>query len=132
MSETEKFIKEECTRVLIELGMPINLQGFRFFRKCIELVCKKPESMKSVTKMVYPVVAMDEGVNGSVVERSMRHASDLAFEKTKYRYINKLFKLSESNKWNYKPSNSETIVLVAEYLRTELDHRGLLEDYVKE
>lgn len=128
MTNAEKYINEETTKVLIELGLPINLQGFKYCKKCVELVCKDPTMMETVTKRLYPAVAYCFEVKPSVIERCMRHATDLAFFKTKFKPINALFGISEKNIWQYKPSNSELVALISEYIRGQLDKKGLLEE----
>ena len=116
----DKGIKEKITRILVQIGIPANLQGFGYFRECIYFVVKEPTILKSVTKVLYPQVGEIFHVNGSAVERCMRHASEVAYDKTKFKKINDLFGISGNESACYKPTNSEIIALVAEFLRMEL------------
>lgn len=123
MGRDEKSIKVEITKILIELGIPINLQGFKYFRECVYKVIKEPLVMKKVTKCLYPQVGDIFDVKGTVVERCMRHAADLGYYKTGFKSINKYFGISCLDGWNYKPTNSELVALIAEFLRMNLDEQ---------
>ncbi len=120
MSEKEKNIRKEITKILIELGIPLNLQGFHFFRECIVKVVYDPTLMRNVTKVLYPEVGTMFEVTGSVVERSMRHASDIGFTKTKFKPIKRIFNIEEFE-CNYKLTNSELIAMLAEHIRVDMD-----------
>lgn len=121
MDKDEYYMKGKITKILIELGIPINLQGFGYFRECIFMTYRQPNTLKRVTKVLYPKVGEMFDVNGSVVERCMRHASEVAYCKTKFKCINCLYGLSDNENLNYKPTSSEIIALIAEYLRMEFD-----------
>ncbi len=121
MKNNEKEIKSEITKVLVELGVPINLQGFKYFRQGIYIAVASPVIMDKVTHELYPQVGNCFQVKPTVVERCMRHASDQAYNKTHFRCLYRYFGFSEPMQWNYKPSNSELIALVAEYIRMHID-----------
>lgn len=120
MKNFDRGIKDKITKILIQIGIPANLQGFDYFRECIFFVIKDPMSLKSVTKTLYPQVGELFNVNGSAVERCMRHASDVAYDKTKFKKINDLYGITTNEITFYKPTNSEIIALVAEFLRMEM------------
>lgn len=125
MKELELFSNEETTKILVELGVPANLQGFRYLRHCVVNVVKEPNDLRRVTKKLYPEVGRKYSVAGSVVERSMRHATDIGFYKTGFKALNKMFGLEE-NSFNYKPTNSELIAIISEALRFRAEKEGLI------
>ena len=121
MENCDRIVKCEITKILVELGIPINLQGFEYFRECIFKVFKEPCIIKKVTKQLYPQVGEKFDVTGSVVERCMRHASEVAYYKTGFKSMNKYFGSDKRECLSYKPTNSEIIALVAEFLRMDLN-----------
>ena len=116
MTNLDLMCMEEITKVLIDNGMPANLQGFKYFQRAIALVVFEPSKIKKVTRILYPEVGREFNVTGAVVERSMRHAMEKAYFKTGFKTLNKVFGL-ESSKEGYKPTNVELIAIVAEALR---------------
>ena len=125
MTKLDLFSKEETTKILVELGVPANLQGFKYLQDCVMEVIKKPSKIKKVTKSLYPEIGELYSVNGSVVERSMRHATDIGYVKTGFRTLHKMFGLNESV-LNYKPTNCELIAIISEALRFRAQKAGLM------
>ncbi len=125
MTELDMFSKEEGTKIFIELGIPANLQGFRFLQDCIIKVVAEPEYIKKVTKTLYPEIGKKHMVNPMVVERSMRHATDVGYYKTGFKALNKLFGL-ECKILAFKPTNCELIAIISEALRFKAHRLGLL------
>jgi len=120
MEEKDKNIRREITKLLVELGIPMNLQGFQFLRESIISVVYDPSLMKSVTKCLYPYIGEIYKVKSTVVERAMRHAADVGFNKTNFQPIKKIYKIEDYN-WNYKFTNSELIAMIAEYIRIDIE-----------
>ena len=125
MTNLDLFSKEEATKILVQLGIPANLQGFKYLQDCVMRVIKDPSSIKQVTKKLYPEVGSNYEVNGSVVERSMRHATDIAYYKTGFKTLHKMFGL-EGTELDYKPTNCELIAIISEALRFKAEKAGLL------
>ena len=124
MANCEKWIKERITKLLIEMGIPVNLQGFGYFRECIYLAFNNQMLLKRVTKTLYPMVSEIYNVRPSSVERCMRHASEVAFCKTKFKSINYFYGMDGKECLNYKPTNSEIIALITEILKMEQELAG--------
>lgn len=116
MADIELLVHEEITRILVELGMSPNLQGFRCLHQCVYEVSKNPNMIKKVTKNLYPTVGKIYDMEGYVVERCMRHVTEIGFEKTGFKALCDLYGVEE-NHWEYKPTSSELIALLAEYIR---------------
>ena len=125
MTKLDLFSKEETTKILVELGVPANLRGFKFLQHCVVNVVKEPNDLRKVTKKLYPEVGSMYSVAGSVVERSMRHATDIGFNKTGFRALNKIFGL-EQQELDYKPTNCELIAIISEALRFKAEREGLI------
>lgn len=116
---SDRSVRCEITKILVEFGIPANLQGFGYFRECIFMVYKKPDLIKKVTKELYPKVGEMFVVSASVVERCMRHACEVAYCKTGFKLMCKYLGMGNCECLGYKPTNSEIIALVAEFLRME-------------
>jgi len=125
MTSLELFSKEEATKILVELGMSVNLQGFKYIQDGVTKVIKEPKLIKNVTKVLYPEIGKEYEVSGSVVERSMRHATDMAYFKTGFKALHKIFGI-EGEILGYKPSNCELIAMISEALRFKAEKKGLL------
>ncbi len=119
MTREELFVEQTCTKTLLEVGIPINLQGFRFLRTAILCVVEDSDLIGAITKKLYPVVAKIYNVTPTVIERSIRHSIEVAYERKGMSELNQLFDVQLYN-CRYKPSNSEFIAIVAEKLINDI------------
>ena len=123
MNKKEIFVEQNCTKFLLKLGIPANLQGFRYLRKAIINVVEDQTLLSAITKRLYPGVAKSFNVTPSVVERSIRHCIEVATDRKGMAGLNDIFGVSIYSD-NYKPANSEVIALISEkivMLINELD-----------
>ena len=127
MTNLDMFSKEEATKILLQLGVPANLQGFTYLQNCVVSVVKNPKKIRRVTKNLYPEIGEEYSVNGSVVERSMRHATEIGYMKTGFKSLHSIFGL-ESQTLSYKPTNCELIAIISEVLRFKAHKAGLLDN----
>ena len=118
MDKSEEEIKQEISKVLMIIGIPANLLGFNYFKMAILKVVKNDEYLIKVTKFLYPEVGKMFNVSGAMVERSMRHALDNAYQRNRFLLLNDLFHAKIIEPY-YKPSSSELIALINEYIRWE-------------
>jgi hypothetical protein len=116
---------EEITKSLIDLGLQANLRGFKYLQKAIKIVTIDPKKINKVTKFLYNEVGKEYNVNGSVVERSMRHAMDKAYLKTGFKNLYKLFNLEVLSN-DFRPTNCELIATIAEAVRGKANKLGYL------
>lgn len=123
MTDFEIFSREEVTKILLELGIPANLQGFRCLKACILKVINHPSMLRRVTRDLYPQVGAEFAIDGMVVERSMRHSTEIGYNKTGFKALCHLF--NTDTRWNYKPTSSELIALLAEYIRFQAEKKGI-------
>ena len=111
-------IDSKVMGILLEIGISANLQGYQYLRESIKLVIENPLYISSITKKMYPQVAETFNTTACRVERGIRHAIDVSFNKGKMININKIFGLNVLGN-NERPTNSEFVALVADRLALE-------------
>lgn len=104
---------------LMEMGMPANLRGFFYLRTAVALVLSDPTYMKSITGRLYNDIGKLEGTTGSRVERAIRHAIDITFEKGNSDVLYIMFRNSV-NPDTGRPSNGSFISALSEKIRIDL------------
>ena len=100
---------------LKELGIPVNILGYRYLNDAIELALKDETIIHRVSKEIYPAVADINKSTASRVERNIRHAIEFAFTKSKSPILFDVFKNTVSNKTG-AVTNSTFIATVTEYI----------------
>ena len=108
-TQEEKIVTQE----LRSLGIPANILGYGYLREAILMGLENPESLQHVTKELYPAVAKKFDTTPSRVERAMRHAIEIAFDKYSEELQKMLFYLKLEKD---KPTNSEFIATVVDEL----------------
>lgn len=113
-----KIIEEKITNIFITVGIPAHIKGYQFLREAIKLAIDSPEIINSITKHLYPTIAEKFETSSSKVERAIRHAIEVAWNRGKIENINSIFGLKVYNS-NEKPTNGEFIALVADKMLIE-------------
>jgi len=98
--------------------VPAHIKGYKFLRDAITLVVNKPEYLNAVTKELYPTIALMNNTTPSRVERAIRHAIELAWNRGRIETLEALFGYTIKNDRG-KPTNSEFIAIIADKLRLE-------------
>ena len=111
-------LKTRVTQIIHELGIPASIVGYRYVRHAIMLVVREPSLLNYVTKRLYPEVAKHFGTTGSRVERAIRHAIEVAWDRGNVDTLQKWFGWTISN-MKSKPTNTEFIGLVADAIMLE-------------
>ena len=113
-----KSLDERLANIFISVGIPAHIKGYQFLREAIKMAIENPDIINSITKRLYPEVAEKFDTTASKVERAIRHAIEVAWNKGKIENINHLFgiKVYASND---KPTNGEFIALVADKMIVE-------------
>ena len=106
------------TKMLHELGMPSHIKGYQYIREAISMVYDNPEIVGGITKELYPDIASKYDTTVSRVERAIRHAIEVSWNRGDLDYMEELFGHSVDID-KAKPTNSEFIVTVADKLRLE-------------
>ena len=112
----------EITHILHKLGVPAHIKGYLYLREAIDMVYHEVELLNAITKKLYPDVAKKYKTTPSKVERAIRHAIEVAWERGSVEAISKIFSHTINTK-KLKPPNSEFIAMIADRLR--LIHKGL-------
>lgn len=111
-------LKTRVTQVIHELGVPASIVGYRYVRHAIMLVVREPGLLNHVTKSLYPEVAKHFGTTASRVERAIRHAIEVAWDRGNTEVLQKWFGWTISS-MKGKPTNGEFIGLVADAILLE-------------
>lgn len=107
--------KELITSTIKELGISANLMGYHYIRYGVELIIKDFSLINSITKRLYPQIAQKYNTTASRVERIIRHTIEAGWLKANEDVTKRLFGYSISADKG-KPTNSEFIVTVADYI----------------
>lgn len=106
------------TKTLHELGVPSHIKGYQYIREGITLVYKRPEIIGGITKELYPEIAKRFDSTVSRVERAIRHAIEVSWNRGNWDLMEDIFGHSVDID-KAKPTNSEFIVTIADKLRLE-------------
>lgn len=113
-----KTLEERITKIFISVGIPPHIKGYQYLREAIKLSIDDPDIINSITKKLYPGVAAKFDTSPSKVERAIRHAIEVGWNRGKIENINSLFGVRVYSQ-NEKPTNGEFIALVADKLLLE-------------
>ena len=113
-----KQLDERITNIFITVGIPAHIKGYQFLREAIKMAIDSPEIINSITKKLYPSIASKFDTSASKVERAIRHAIEVAWNRGKIENINNLFGIRVYGN-NEKPTNGEFIALVADKMLIE-------------
>lgn len=106
----------EVTNIIHQMGVPAHIKGYQYLRDAIILVIGEINLLGAVTKELYPMIAQKYGTTPSRVERAIRHAIELAWDRGNIDMMNKFFGYT-INVERGKPTNSEFIAMIADKLR---------------
>ena len=123
VTRTEKEKKEpsldaSITSIIHEIGVPAHIKGYLYLREAIAMVYHDIELLGSITKVLYPDIAKKYNTTPSRVERAIRHAIEVAWNRGNIESIANMFGYTVSMT-KAKPTNSEFIAMVADRLRIE-------------
>ncbi len=111
-------LDEKIANLFISVGIPAHIKGYQFLREAIKITVDDPEIINSITKRLYPSVAAAFNTTPSKVERAIRHAIEVAWNRGKIENINNIFGMKIYSA-NEKPTNGEFIALVADKMLLE-------------
>ena len=109
-------IEAQVTRIIHQIGVPAHIKGYQYLRTAILLTVKDSDVINSVTKVLYPSVAKKYQTTTSRVERAIRHAIEVAWDRGDVDTLNSYFGYTIQNNRG-KPTNSEFIAMIADNLR---------------
>ena len=108
-------LESMVTDVIHEIGVPAHIKGYQYLREAIILTINDMEMINAVTKVLYPEVAKKFDTTPSRVERAIRHAIEVAWDRGDIEVLQKYFGYTVSN-IKGKPTNSEFIAMIADSL----------------
>ncbi len=113
-------IQADITEILHEIGIPAHIKGYTYLRKAISDVFYNNEYLGQITKLLYPEIAKFYQTTSSRVERAIRHAIEIAWNRGNIEAIDHIFGYTV-NAAKAKPTNSEFIAMIADKL--QLDYK---------
>jgi len=115
-SSSTRNLEVEVTRMIHQMGVPAHVKGYQYLRDAIVCVVQDVALLGAVTKELYPMIAEKYNTTPSRVERAIRHAIELAWDRGNIEFMNRFFGYT-INVDRGKPTNSEFIAMVADKLR---------------
>lgn len=115
----ENFLRKEITKLLHTLGMPTHVLGYEYSREAILIALGNKDTLRSITKELYPAVAEAFNTTPSRVERTIRHAVGLAWDRGDLDTLQGFFGYTISPERG-KPTNSEFLSALVDHLHLEL------------
>ena len=109
-------IETQVTKVIHQIGVPAHIKGYQYLRTAIMMTVEDSDIINSVTKILYPSVAKKYATTSSRVERAIRHAIEVAWDRGDVETLNSYFGYTIQNNRG-KPTNSEFIAMIADNLR---------------
>jgi len=117
-------LQVSITKILHELGIPSHIKGYQYIREGIGIIFDKPETIGGITKELYPELADKFDTTVSRVERAIRHAIEISWNRGDIKFMEELFGNSVDID-RAKPTNSEFIVTIADKLRLDFHKVGI-------
>lgn len=109
-------METQVTKIIHQIGVPAHIKGYQYLRTAIMMTISDSEIINSVTKVLYPSVAKKYQTTTSRVERAIRHAIEVAWDRGDLDTLNAYFGYTIQNSRG-KPTNSEFIAMIADNLR---------------
>lgn len=117
-------LKISITHILHELGIPSHIKGYQYIREAIDIIYNNPDVIGGITKELYPELAQKFDTTVSRVERAIRHAIEVSWNRGSWDLMEEIFGHSVDID-KAKPTNSEFIVTIADKLKLEAGKVGI-------
>ena len=115
----KRSIESMVTGIIHEIGVPAHIKGYQYLREAIIIAVNDMDVINAITKVLYPQVAKTFQTTPSRVERAIRHAIEVAWDRGDLDTLQRFFGYTVSNTKG-KPTNSEFIALIADKLQPQL------------
>lgn len=119
----DSVLENDVTKIMREIGIPAHIKGYQYIREGIKMAVKDPEILNYITKFLYPSIAKKYHTTTSSVERAIRHAIEVAWNRGKMDCLERIFGYNV-NSGKGKPTNSEFIALLADKFRLDYRMKG--------
>ena len=117
-SEVKENTEIKVTKILHQIGIPAHIKGYHYLRNSIVESVNNPEIVDCITKSLYPMVAKRYKTTSSRVERAIRHAIEIAWDRVNFDVLNNYFGYTVHS-LKGKPTNSEFIAMISDRLRLQ-------------
>ena len=114
-AQSAESLDERVTNLFLTLGIPAHIKGYQYLREAIIITVNDMDAINAVTKVLYPAVAKKFSTTPSRVERAIRHAIEVAWDRGDIETLQRFFGYTISN-IKGKPTNSEFIAMIADSL----------------
>ena len=114
-----KDLEVVVSQIMHQIGVPAHIRGYQYLREAIILSVKNDEMISSVTKVLYPTVAKTFKTTPSRVERAIRHAIEVAWDRGDVDVLSSYFGYTIQNERG-KPTNSEFIAMISDNLKLQM------------
>lgn len=114
-----KDVETNITMYIQQLGVPAHIKGYQYIRDAITMVIEDMDAINSITKVLYPTVAKHYNTTPSRVERAIRHAIEVAWDRGNPDVLSDFFGYTILSSKG-KPTNSEFIAMIADKIRLEM------------
>lgn len=111
-------LEEKISKIFINVGIPPHIKGYSFLREGVRLAVEEPEIINNITKKLYPMIGQKYSTSASKVERAIRHAIEVAWNRGRIESINNILGV-RAYVGSEKPTNGEFIALVADKMLLE-------------
>ncbi len=112
----EHDLEKDVTDIIHEIGVPAHIKGYQYLREAIMMSVEDGEMLSAVTKLLYPAIAKKYHTTSSRVERAIRHAIEVAWNRGNMDTLDSMFGYT-INVGKGKPTNSEFIALIVDKMR---------------
>lgn len=112
-------LEQYITRIMLDIGVPAHLKGYHYLRDAIMISGKDMQAVSSVTKLLYPTIAKRFKTTAQKVERAIRNAIEVSWERGNENTFEELFGYSSTTGKN-RPTNSEYIARIADKVRLDM------------
>ena len=117
--ETTPNLDMEITEIIHQIGVPAHIKGYQYLRDAIHMAIEDEQIINAVTKRLYPAVAKKHATTSSRVERAIRHAIEVAWDRGDVDTLTAYFGYTIQSERG-KPTNSEFIAMIADKFRLQL------------
>ena len=111
-------LEMRVTKVIHDVGVPAHIKGYQYLREAIIMTVNDMDAINAITKVLYPSVAKRSHTTSSRVERAIRHAIEVAWDRGDVEMLNNVFGCTISGAKG-KPTNSEFISMIADKIRLD-------------
>ncbi len=118
LTQKKNSLDERISKIFISVGIPPHIKGYYYLREGVKMAVENPDIINNITKQLYPKIGKRYSTTPSKVERAIRHAIEVAWNRGRIETINSLLGI-RAYIGNEKPTNGEFIALIADKMLLE-------------